>query len=278
MSSNCCSVTKQVSEDPRNDVRERYGEIALGGGSCCGPDNTKHSSDIGYSADDLSDVPDSADLGLGCGNPNAIAAIQPGETVVDLGSGAGMDVFVAAPRVGPTGKVIGVDMTPEMIALARKNAEATGFADRVEFRQGVIEDLPVDSDSADAVISNCVINLSPDKPAVFSEAFRVLKPGGRLAVSDILLTQPLPEWLRENAAAYVACVSGAITVDEYLGAITEAGFVDISFDRTPAAGLLETTGDDLKALADALPQALRDQIAETVWSYKITATKPAAKA
>ena len=276
MSTSCCSVTKQVSEDPRDDVRERYGEIAVSGGSCCGPDSVKHSSDIGYSADDLSEVPDAANLGLGCGNPNAIAAIQPGETVVDLGSGAGMDVFVAAPRVGPNGKVIGVDMTPEMIALANKNAEATGFTDRVEFRQGVIEDLPVESDSADAVISNCVINLSPDKPAVFGEAFRVLKPGGRLAVSDILLTQPLPEWLKENAAAYVACVSGAITVDEYMAAITAAGFVDISFDRTPAAGLLETTGDNLKELAASLPKARKDQIAETVWSYKITASKPAA--
>ena len=176
--------------------------------------------------DDLRSVPDGANLGLGCGNPVALASLKGGETVLDLGSGAGFDAFLSANRVGKTGRVIGVDMTPEMLGTARENAKKGGY-ENIEFRHGEIESLPVDDNSIDVIISNCVINLSPDKPAVFREAFRVLRSGGRLMVSDIVLLKELPASLKESEEAYVACVAGASLKDDYLKMILDAGFKDV---------------------------------------------------
>ncbi len=206
----------------RGAVRDRYAEVAKAGSSCCGagasccgttsmaPDEI--SAQLGYSEEELAFAPEGANLGLGCGNPQAIADLKPGEVVVDLGSGAGFDCFLAARGVGPAGRVIGVDMTPEMVASARENARKAGL-DNVEFRLGEIEHLPVADASADVIISNCVINLSPDKPAVFRDAFRVLKPGGRLAVSDVVATAELPESWRDDMRLLSACISGAVDID-----------------------------------------------------------------
>jgi SAM-dependent methyltransferase len=185
------------------------------------------SQKVGYSAEELAVIPEDANLGLGCGNPTAIAGLKAGETVLDLGSGAGIDCFLAAAKVGPRGRVIGVDMTPDMIDKARENARQAG-AKNVEFRLGEIENLPAADGSVDVIISNCVINLSTDKPRVFREAFRVLKPGGRLMVSDLALKKPLPKAVRESVDVYVACVAGAMVKEDYLGAIREAGFKDVA--------------------------------------------------
>jgi len=182
---------------------------------------------LGYSKEDLETVPDGANLGLGCGNPNTIASIEEGEVVVDLGSGGGFDCFLAANEVGDKGRVIGVDMTPEMITLARMNKEKTG-ADNVEFRLGEIEHLPVEDNTADLVISNCVINLSPEKPKVYKDAFRVLKPGGRLAVSDIVALNPLPEDIQKDLAMVSACIGGAATIEDTKSMLKQVGFEDIS--------------------------------------------------
>ncbi len=222
-------------EQIREFVRKRYGGIAQGGRSDCGcaptgccsgtspvsPDIS--SLRIGYSPEELQAVPEGADLGLGCGNPQAIAALQPGETVLDLGSGAGFDCFLAARQVGPSGQVIGVDMTAEMVAKARENAGAAGY-DQVEFRLGEIEHLPVADASIDVIISNCVINLSPDKPQVFREAFRVLRPGGRLAISDIVTTAPLPDEVRHDLALYAGCIAGAATIADLEALLRKSGF------------------------------------------------------
>ncbi len=225
-----------MSEDTKKLVRESYGEIAQTGSSCCGPKSSCSSDDnqaveigkhIGYSSEEMSSVPEGANLGLGCGNPTAVASLQEGETVLDLGSGAGFDCFLAAQQVGKSGKVIGVDMTSDMLDKARENANKGNFQN-VEFRLGEIEHLPIADNSVDVIISNCVINLSPDKPAVFGEAFRVLKPGGRLMVSDIVLLQELPERLKSSAAAYVGCIAGAELKDNYLASIRTAGFEDVS--------------------------------------------------
>jgi len=222
----------------RQSVRKRYGEIAQSGqpgcgcapsGCCSGPSLTSlgiSSLQVGYSPEEVQAVPVGADLGLGCGNPQAIAALQPGEKVLDLGSGAGFDCFLAVRQVGPTGQVIGVDMTAEMVAKARENAGKAGYAN-VEFRLGEIEHLPVADASVDVIISNCVINLSPDKGRVFREAFRVLRPGGRLAISDIVATAPMPPEVRNDLSLYAGCMAGAAAIDELEDMLEEFGFQQI---------------------------------------------------
>lgn len=219
----------------RDAVRDQYDRIARDPSACCGPPDHDSatvaiaSTRLGYSAEELKGLPDGADLGLGCGNPTALASLQPGETVLDLGSGAGIDCFLAARRVGDTGRVIGVDMTPSMISKARKNA-ATVDASNVEFRLGEIEHVPVADSSVDVIISNCVINLSPDKPAVYGDAFRVLRPGGRLAISDVVALTDLPKEIKSDIQLYGSCTSGAATVPELETMLTEIGFEDISID------------------------------------------------
>jgi SAM-dependent methyltransferase len=210
-------------------VQEHYASVARGETSACGAPVDDVARSIGYSEEELALAGD-ANLGLGCGNPLALTEIKPGMTVLDLGSGAGFDAFLALSRVGPTGHVIGVDMTDDMLALARENAQKRGVAN-VEFRKGMIEDLPVESGTVDYVISNCVINLSPDKPAVFREIARVLKPGGHFAVSDIVLLKSLPEALVKDISAYVGCISGASLLTDYLGTALAAGLRDLSIPR-----------------------------------------------
>ena len=230
-------MTKQDSPDEkRAAVRSVYGSIAAEAQTGCGcgcscADNATPSAEtlasaMGYSGAEIAGAPAGANLGLGCGNPHAIASLRPGETVVDLGAGAGFDCFLAARQVGESGRVIGVDMTPEMVERARENAREIG-ATNVDFRLGEIEHLPVADESADVILSNCVINLSPDKPQVFRDAFRVLRSGGRLAVADIVALKPMPRELEENMAAYTGCVSGAATQEELEGMLADTGFVDV---------------------------------------------------
>ena len=242
-------------------VQERYGAIAREGGSCCGPtccspaDTAKRSSEpdsvqLGYDAADLASLPDGADLGLGCGAPLAHLALQPGETVVDLGSGAGIDALLAARAVGATGRVIGIDMTPDMLARARKNA-ATASAWNVEFREGRLEALPVVDASVDAVTSNCVINLVPDKAVVFREIARVLRPAGRLVVSDIVLARPLPAAVAGDLMAWVGCVAGAMLRDEYFAALAAAGFSQVEVLRDiDYLSVLDGVPADAQAILD----------------------------
>lgn len=220
------------ADEIRQVVRASYSKIAEGkqtscceptASSCCSPESTR----LGYSAKDLENVPAGADMGLGCGNPRAIASLKPGEVVLDLGSGGGFDCFLAAPEVGPSGKVIGVDMTPTMVSKARANVEKTNFTN-VEFRLGEIEHLPVADNSIDVIISNCVINLSPDKSQVFHEAIRVLKPGGRLAISDIVASTVLPEKIKKDLALHSACIAGASLISDLEQSMREAGFEQIS--------------------------------------------------
>ena len=229
-------MTELSPDALRTAVRDAYGEIALkDGGSCCGPSPVPCCTDgsvsleLGYSTEDLAAVPEGADLGLGCGNPGAIAALQAGETVLDLGSGAGFDAFLAARAVGRTGHVIGVDMTPAMVSKARANAESGDYS-HVEFRLGEIEHLPVADGVVDVIISNCVINLSPDKPAVFREAFRVLRPGGRLAISDVVAFADLPDDVRGDLALYSGCMAGASLIAELEAILDSTGFIDIAIE------------------------------------------------
>jgi arsenite methyltransferase len=249
-------------------VRARYGGIAAASAagccapaamSCCGPTGADTAADkarrMGYSEAELAAVPAGANLGLGCGNPQAIAAMRPGETVVDLGSGAGFDCFLAARQVGATGRVIGVDMTPEMLQKARDNAARSG-AGNVEFRLGELEHLPIADNTADVVISNCVINLVPDKAQVFREAFRVLKPGGRLAVSDIVATAPLPPELREDPELLCGCVAGAAPTERLASWLAEAGFVAVSITPKPESRALIATWAPGRNLEDHIVSAI----------------------
>lgn len=256
-------------EAVRKSVRERYGKVAAAGGgcgcapssSCCGPVQIG-SERVGYSGEQLEAAPEGADLGLGCGNPHAIASLKEGETVLDLGSGGGLDCFVAGKRVGPAGRVIGVDMTPEMVARARENGRRAGAAN-VEFRLGEIEHLPVADGSVDVILSNCVVNLSPDKAAVFGESFRVLRPGGRIAISDIVETKPMPEALRRDVGALTSCVGGAVGVDVVLELLRAAGFRAAHVEVNPASAAF---------IRDWMPGSGAE---EYVASATITATKPA---
>ena len=266
-------------------VREGYAKIAKQGScgclpvsSCCGsPDMAQDiSKRIGYTDEEIGSAPEGANLGLGCGNPLALASLKKGETVLDLGSGAGFDCFLAAKKVGAKGKVIGVDMTHEMLARARTNAEKGGYCN-VEFRLGEIENLPVADDSIDVVISNCVINLSPEKGRVFQEAFRALKPGGRLMVSDIVLLKALPDAIKNSVAAYVGCVSGATIKGQYLDMIKGAGFQNVKVAEEAAFPV------DLMANDPSLIAVINDSgitmeevkdIAASIVSVKVQAAKP----
>jgi len=274
------------SKDVKDVVKERYGKIAKQGTSCCGPSNSCCGSldtvqiiskGIGYSDEELKAVPDGANLGLGCGNPLAFSAIREGDTVLDLGSGAGFDCFLASAQVGSSGKVIGVDMTSEMIEKARENAKK-GHYENVEFRLGEIEKLPVADDSVHLIISNCVINLSPDKGKVFQEAFRVLKPGGRIMISDIVLLRELPNSIRSSIEAYIGCVSGAIRKDEYLQKIRDAGFQEVKIIGETSFSVEFLVNDPVvRAMIDKSglsPEKVRE-IAGSVVSIKVSGVKSA---
>lgn len=260
-------------------VQDKYGAVARSGLS------TKHggvravAEAFGYSSEELASIPAEANMGLSCGNPTAFASLKPGEVVVDLGSGGGLDVFLAAAKVGPTGKAIGIDMTPDMLALARANAAKAGLTN-VEFHEATIDQLPLADNSVDCVISNCVINLAPDKSAVFREIARVLKSGGRLAVSDIALKQPLPAELGNDLMAYVGCIAGAILIDEYVAGLQAAGFsevevVDSGSDLNAYAKVENQSGCCSPAMGDGLPvvscctPTLHDNLAELLKRYDV---------
>jgi len=267
-------------------VREGYAKIAKKETSCCAatpapcscstPTSKEISKKIGYSEEDINSVPEGANLGLGCGNPVALASLKKGETVLDLGSGAGFDCFLAARRVGENGKVIGVDMTPEMIDKARENARK-GKHQNVEFRLGEIENLPVADNTVDVVISNCVINLSPNKKRVFEEALRVLKPNGRLMVSDIVLSKKLPEIIKKNVQAYIGCLSGAEMKNKYLKMIEDAGFQEVKVIEEnffPIENMAnDPTAQAIVNIAE-IPAEKIKKIANTVASVKVSGVKP----
>lgn len=272
-SSNIQSLT---ADEIREAVRENYGKVAEGasagccgtGASCCSPgaqttSTSAHeaSAALGYTPDELAAVPEGSNLGLGCGNPQVIAAMKAGEVILDLGSGAGFDSFLAAQAVGAEGRVIGVDMTPEMIKKARENVGKSGFPN-VEFRLGEIENLPVADESVDAIISNCVINLSPEKERVFSESFRVLKTGGRLAISDVVATADLPEKIRGDLSLYYGCVSGAASIGELQAMLARVGFTEI---------VIQPKDESREFIREWLPDG---NIEDYVVSATIEATKP----
>jgi len=268
-------------------VRDAYAKVAkrerdplklIPVGGCCGSADRAHEigKAVGYGDDELHSVPEGANLGLGCGNPTAIATLKKGETVLDLGSGAGFDCFLAANVVGEEGRVIGVDMTPEMIDKARSNARSGGYTN-VEFRLGELEHLPAADNSIDIIISNCVINLTPDKETVFKEAFRVLKPGGRLAVSDVVILRALPHAVQQSITAYVGCLSGAIPKDAYLQAINTAGFegVDVVDETSLSLECVvnDPTVQTIEQNLNLTSEELRD-VADAVRSIKVVGTKP----
>jgi arsenite methyltransferase len=280
---------EKTEKDIRQAVREGYASIAKQGGSCCNSESSCCSSNsakdaskaAGYSDKEMDSVPDGANLGLGCGNPVAIASLKKGEVVLDLGSGGGFDCFLAANAVGEKGKVIGVDMTPEMLTLARENATKGGY-NNVEFRLGEIENLPVADSSVDVIISNCVINLSPEKEKVFAEAYRVLKPGGRVMVSDIVLLKELPEEIRESVEAYISCIAGAVLKDDYIGAMKQAGFNKIQImSDTPvpveyqscSCGCSDNCADGCSDETAELDDSSVKILADSIISAKISAVK-----
>jgi SAM-dependent methyltransferase len=264
----------QTSTPIHEVVREHYAERIKSNASCCGPSDCCSAESNLYPADLLATLPDGESaVSYGCGDPITLASLQPGQTVLDLGSGAGLDCFFAAKKVGETGRVIGVDMTPEMIERARSSAKRLNVQN-VEFRQGYLEDLPVESNTVDVIISNCVINLSPDKSKVFGEAFRVLRPGGKLAVSDIVTDGPLPESIKQSLSAWAGCVAGAIEAEDYIGMMKAVGFADISI--TPVFFEKETVDSAIADMGDVveLKTIPRDDVYKAVYSAKITARKP----
>ena len=255
-------------------VREHYADRIKSNASCCGDNNCCGPESSLYPSELLATLPGGeSSVSYGCGDPITLASLEPGQTVLDLGSGAGLDCFFAGRKVGETGKVIGVDMTPEMIERARSSAERLDLHN-VEFRQGYLEDLPVESNSVDVIISNCVINLSPDKSQVFTEAFRVLKSGGKLAVSDIVTDGPLPDAVKQSLSAWAGCVAGAVEANDYIGMMKSVGFTNISitpvfFDKeTVDSALVDMDGTvDLQTFS-------RNEVYKAVYSAKITAYKP----
>ena len=243
--------------DVRQAVRQLYSraaETGCCGTTCCSGSAPELSQLMGYSHEEMEAVPGGANLGLGCGNPQAIAALQPGEVVLDLGSGAGFDCFLAARQVGESGRVIGVDMTPEMLAKARSNATNSGYRN-VEFRLGEIEHLPVADNSVDVILSNCVINLSPDKPQVFAETFRVLKPGGRLAISDVVAMAELPEHIRHDLALHAGCIAGASSIEAVESMLQAAGFAHIRISAKEESKALISQWNNDASLAEYLVSA-----------------------
>lgn len=273
------------NEEVKKIVKEGYAKVAKQSGSCgcpvsscCGSTDVAQdiSKKIGYTDKELSAVPEGANMGLGCGNPVALASLKEGETVLDLGSGGGVDCFLAAEKVGRNGKVIGVDMTPEMIEKAKENAKNGNYTN-VEFRLGDIEKLPASDNSVNAVISNCVVNLAPDKKKVFAEAFRVLQPGGRLMISDIVLLKELPDFIRDSINSYVGCISGALMKEEYISAIKSAGFKEIRIIDETSFHFEGMTNDPVtKAVFENLkisPEKAKE-IAGSVISIKVHGIKP----
>ena len=280
-------------EKIRQQVRERYTEAVTSGSGCCGGSNScggnsetfipvdRVVASAGYSAEQLNSIPSDAVVhSFGCGNPVAFAEVKPGQTVMDIGSGAGIDCLLAAQKVGPQGKVIGIDMTPVMIEKARKNAEKAGLTN-VEFRLGEAEKMPVEKGSVDWIVSNCVINLSPDKPAVFREAFRVMRSGGKISVSDIMV-EHLPWFLRRSAILYASCVAGAIPERDYLEGLRQAGFSDVRvtdrivYDREQIMGLMGELGmfaTILKTFPRFAKSFLDRYIVNKIWSSRVIATK-----
>jgi arsenite methyltransferase len=289
---NTDTITR-TTQTLREQVLEGYGRIASAsgspsegsradcyGGGCCGPvslDPQQLAAAIGYSSDDLAVTPEGANMGLSCGNPTAIASLRSGEVVVDLGSGGGFDCFIAGPKVGATGRVIGVDMTPQMLSKARRNLEiyrSQSGLDNVEFRLGEIEHLPVADNSVDVVISNCVLNLSPDKPQVWREIARVLKPGGRVAISDLALLQRLPENVQQDVEALIGCIAGAVLIEQTRSMIVAAGLVDVRL--TPKRQYVESLTDFQDPLYAKLVAKLEPgaKASDYVTSLDMAATKP----
>jgi arsenite methyltransferase len=280
--------TQIDSESVRQTVREGYGKIAEKGGSCCSgvsccgsnaEDSAQLAKYVGYSAEELMALPEGANMGLSCGNPNALAALQPGEVVLDLGSGGGFDVFIAARKVGATGRAIGVDMTPEMLAKARKNVaayrERSGL-DNVEFRLGEIEHLPLADNSVDVVVSNCVINLSPDKPQVWREIARVLKPAGRVAVSDLALLKPLPVQILKMVEALVGCIAGAVLASETERMAREAGLTELRLNpkKDYVAAMTDRNDPLYRKIVEYLPAGSGPD--DYITSLEVTARKAGA--
>ena len=285
----------QASHDLRERVREGYAKVAETGalagaapsGGCCSggggatpaTDPVAFASSLGYAAEDLALLPEGSNMGLSCGNPAAIAALQPGQVLVDLGSGGGLDCFLAGPKLGPSGRAIGVDMTAEMVRKARQGVaayRARSGLDNVEFRLGEIEHLPLADQSADVVLSNCVINLSPDKAQVWSEIARVLRPGGQVAISDVALKQPLPDAIRPMAEALIGCVAGAVLIEDYRNTINAAGFEGLEIRENPSFVAAVVAGDDplyAPVLAQLPPGT---ELGDYVTSLSIRARKPKA--